>query len=969
MAKMKSLLTTLLLFADVVGITSSGRAELVHRWSFNDGTANDSVGVTHGTLYGTATVTNGHLRLSGSSGVNRMETAAFGHVLTNKTLVVWCALDDSSVQYKGSVLSVKDSANKFDGIVYAERTARQWMNGSEGWRRTPVANNGGALEHSEDPDEIMMAITYDKGTSSNPIKIYRNGVLYVQVMPVNVAATNFPTTSSAVIGPRGSTSEGYFNGTVNEARIYDTPLSEDEIAVLYAEGPNPVADLSNVQLVHRWTFDGTADDSVGMANGTLYGYASITNGRLFLTGSHGTNRMETSAFDHVLTNKTLVSWCTLDDPRVRYMGSVLTVMSSDSSVFDGIVYAENATNQWRNGSDAGRRTGGSGSGESADSTNEIMMVIAYDGTAANKIKIYRNGVPYLLNNPSALTNFDTTAKTVIGPRHHTDAGYINGSVGEARIYGTALSPLQVAEIYAQGPDMGSVWVSTVSGDWNRGSNWTNLLAAGGSGNTADFSALNLATDTTVALNGSRMIGKLAFGDLSGSHDWALVAGSGGTLTLAAAGSRPEISVGNRTATVAVPLAGMDGFVKTGAGTLKLASINTYQGPTVVAEGTLSVQPVPYGTVAAYGFDAAANLGLDSSSQNNTLATSEGAPECSTDGKFGGSLYLNGSTTLRTASGMFPSGVPTGAAPYTVSAFIKASPLCSDHGGWIGYGSNANNRCNCYRLIGSYTNIWNYWYYNDMGATISSGSFTDGWHSVVGTWNGKEEALFIDGVKRASRTPDTKIDAGTNDFVIGRTTADVRFNGWIDDVLIANRALSQEEIAALDAIGFQAVTRLPTATDVQIAAGAKLDLNGTDQTVAGLSGAGLVTNGAALTVTRTLAPGDDDAVPATLSVRSGLILSGGAVLTYNYGSDAADSVAVSGTLTLAGTNTVWLSAVNGAAPPERITLFSFENLNGSWNLTNWTVQGEGLAGKQLRVRSDNSKVYVTISPLGMLIRVF
>jgi len=82
-----------LMSAGATGLPLLSKGALIHRWSFNDGTASDTVGVAHGTLYGTAALTNGALRLSGSSGANRMETAGFGQALdTNKTLVAWFTL-------------------------------------------------------------------------------------------------------------------------------------------------------------------------------------------------------------------------------------------------------------------------------------------------------------------------------------------------------------------------------------------------------------------------------------------------------------------------------------------------------------------------------------------------------------------------------------------------------------------------------------------------------------------------------------------------------------------------------------------------------------------------------------------------------------------------------------------------------------------------------------------------------------
>ena len=54
-----------------VQVVTAPPARLIHRYSFNDGTANDSVGTVNGTFYnasGNASIANGQLNLVGSSG-------------------------------------------------------------------------------------------------------------------------------------------------------------------------------------------------------------------------------------------------------------------------------------------------------------------------------------------------------------------------------------------------------------------------------------------------------------------------------------------------------------------------------------------------------------------------------------------------------------------------------------------------------------------------------------------------------------------------------------------------------------------------------------------------------------------------------------------------------------------------------------------------------------------------------------
>ena len=77
--------------------------------------------------------------------------------------------------------------------------------------------------------------------------------------------------------------------------------------------------------------------------------------------------------------------------------------------------------------------------------DEIVIAITYDASAANKIKLYRNGVLYAEHNQGSLQSFVADGMALIGPRIGT-AGYMDGFINEARIYDTALTADQVAAL-------------------------------------------------------------------------------------------------------------------------------------------------------------------------------------------------------------------------------------------------------------------------------------------------------------------------------------------------------------------------------------------------------------------------------------------------------------------------------------------------------------------------------------------
>jgi autotransporter-associated beta strand protein len=132
------------------------------------------------------------------------------------------------------------------------------------------------------------------------------------------------------------------------------------------------------------------------------------------------------------------------------------------------------------------------------------------------------------------------------------------------------------------------WNVAAGGAWETAGNWTNSIVATNTGNTADFTAVNLTADATITNNGPKTIGNLAFGDTDTSTPagWTV---SGSTLTLAA--TTPAITVNalgaGKNVTINSIIAGTNGLTKTGNGTLQLNGVNTYTNGTVVKAGVLN----------------------------------------------------------------------------------------------------------------------------------------------------------------------------------------------------------------------------------------------------------------------------------------------------------------------------------------------------------------------------------------------
>jgi autotransporter-associated beta strand protein len=158
-----------------------------------------------------------------------------------------------------------------------------------------------------------------------------------------------------------------------------------------------------------------------------------------------------------------------------------------------------------------------------------------------------------------------------------------------------------------GPDSSTVgisipvrWTNGSGGSWQTGGNWAGGVIPGGIDATADFSTLNLTADATVTLDGAMTIGNLIFGDTTPSNNWFLNTGSAGSLTLRVSSGSPVITVNNRTATIGATLAGSQGLLKSGSGTLVLSGTSNL-GNTTLGSGVLDVIGLIYDPINWQGW--------------------------------------------------------------------------------------------------------------------------------------------------------------------------------------------------------------------------------------------------------------------------------------------------------------------------------------------------------------------------------
>ncbi|MEA1952459.1 MAG: GH32 C-terminal domain-containing protein, partial [Planctomycetota bacterium] len=203
--------------------------------------------------------------------------AAKTKTLGDKTLVVWAAPADLT-QRGGSVLTIEKTQDVFDAIVFGELATSKWMAGSNGLSRTQRNQDGSPAETADANTLVQIAIVY----KDKQVTIYRNGVKYADY--TTKGAERFPVDSLVLMGLRhviASPENRFFTGSIDDARIYNVPLTAQQIAALKPNQPSDPKPLA------WWDFENGrfTDRMKAFPTSTLIGDARVIDGRLHLDKS------------------------------------------------------------------------------------------------------------------------------------------------------------------------------------------------------------------------------------------------------------------------------------------------------------------------------------------------------------------------------------------------------------------------------------------------------------------------------------------------------------------------------------------------------------------------------------------------------------------------------------------------------------------------------------------------------------
>ncbi|MCW1923903.1 tandem-95 repeat protein [Luteolibacter arcticus] len=475
---------------------------------------------------------------------------------------------------------------------------------------------------------------------------------------------------------------------------------------------------------------------------------------------------------------------------------------------------------------------------------------------------------------------------------------------------------------------GIAWSNPAGGSWTTTGNWNGGVIASGADKIANFATLDLAANATVTLDGARTVGHLTFGDTTASHDWILNTGSAGPLTLDVTTGSPLITVLNQTATLGAVLAGNDGLIKTGPGTLVLGAANTYTGGTTITDGTLAIAhigalgsgntlAVPSGSTGTLDLILNGNLTLNTGTINvgGTLRTVRSSGSA-------GSTVINGGLSGAGILQIDTSPGPVTTSPFHRTSFGTSTTAFDNFTGSIEVLGGGNLGL----FNGTLTSA------NSNNVTIASGGYVTlltNTTTYVGALNGNGTI--------------TKNAAATNATL---SIASGNFSGVISQTALA---AAGAVIVTKAGTGTLTLSGANTYTGATTVSGGTLVLTGslantttTVQSGGTLGGTGIL--GGAVTVQSggTLAPGVDDTGTLTLSSKS-LALSGTSSMEIGRTGSTLSNDKISGITTVTYGGTLQVSNVGGDAlqAGDSFQLFSATTRSGSFTTVSLPTLGEGL----------------------------
>ena len=305
------------------------------------------------------------------------------------------------------------------------------------WNHILFTYNGGAVENSSNS------------------KIYINGTLATLGSDTGSAtgSANTPNANHA-IGVYNATSQYFFNGSIDQVRLFSKALSSDEVSTLYAETAcvydatttdnyYPLAD-GDTDAVAYYKLDNSSEDYVGTNDGTdtnieyrfgRFGQAAVFN---------GTNSVIDTNFTSNTGDFSCSLWSNITDDNTR---SALFSLHSGSGATSTVLYSPLSGSDGRWYFNSKNTNAFYGTSIKFGQWQHVVLTYQQSNTT---FTLYIDGVSV----GTSVSSIASGQKLLIGDVNTSgSSAAMKGLVDQVRIYSTALDSDQVAELYNEKPEV------------------------------------------------------------------------------------------------------------------------------------------------------------------------------------------------------------------------------------------------------------------------------------------------------------------------------------------------------------------------------------------------------------------------------------------------------------------------------------------------------------------------------------
>ena len=220
---------------------------LTHRYSFNDGTTNDSVGSANGSLINGATVSGGQLVFSPTTNNGTNANAATGQYLSlpSNILQTRAFTLETWVTWRGGnawqrILDFGTQTTNADGstggsqfIILVPANSLMHLLGQVSLNGTTTTTDfvaGSTPPSLNTEHQIVFTHDPDANTEALYVDGIEVGIASARGNPANATYSNF------WIGRSQFSADPFFNGTIDELRTYDSALTPSAVSSDFSAG-------------------------------------------------------------------------------------------------------------------------------------------------------------------------------------------------------------------------------------------------------------------------------------------------------------------------------------------------------------------------------------------------------------------------------------------------------------------------------------------------------------------------------------------------------------------------------------------------------------------------------------------------------------------------------------------------------------------------------------------------------------